>query len=179
MAVATYSVGELLYLAGAALAAMILTSPAGQQASKQAAQGVANAIDNLAQSAQTKATAVPTTTVQCQAKTKEKTKKKRPCHEIQQDIENVMNELEQRWQEYDADEGNLPATKPSVPDPRYGYRSRAGEQQQYEGKQQRLRNLEEEWNDAGCGPALPGVWKALIRKLPGGSTTPYDKFPPV
>jgi len=180
MAVAAgIGVADLLYMAGAALAAMILVSPAGQQATQQAVQSAADAIDNLSPQSQTDtqdktdAPAVPTTTEQC------KEKEKDPCKDLQEQIEEVIDELRTRWYQYQQDPGGLPESAPAVPDPRYGLRSRTGERQQYEDKQQRLRNLEEEWNDSGCGPDLPDVWEWLTKQLEDGSSTnPYDKYPP-
>jgi hypothetical protein len=116
---------------------------------------------------------VPTTTEQC------KEKEKDPCKDLQEQIEEVIDELRTRWYQYQQDPGGLPESAPAVPDPSYGLRSRTGERQQYEDKQQRLRNLEEEWNDSGCGPDLPDVWEWLTKQLEDGSSTnPYDKYPP-
>jgi hypothetical protein len=176
MAVAAgIGVADLLYMAGAALAGMILVSPAGQQATKQAVQGTVEAINNLSQSQEKlDAPTVPTITEQC----KEKEKEKDPCKDLKEQIEETIDELKRRWYQYQEDEGGLPDTKPDPPDPRYGTRTRPGERNAYEETQQRLRNQEEEWNEAGCGPDLPDVWEWLTRQLEGGSTNPYDRFPP-
>jgi hypothetical protein len=165
---------------------MILASPAGQQATKQAVQGIANAVDNLGHSVQsdTQSTSAPTTavpavpTIKVECKENVKEDDKDPCKDLRKQIDDVIEELDTRWKQYKEDAGSLSATKPKTPHPRYGKRYRGGERHYYEGKQQRLRNLEEEWNKNGCGPDLPGVWEWLTKQLPGGSENPYDKFPP-
>lgn len=74
------------------------------------------------------------------------------CDDLYKEMKSMMYELRERAEALNTNPGDLPATRPATPHPRYGHRSIAGEQHQFEGKKQGLRNRLDEWNERNCGP---------------------------
>ncbi len=75
-----------------------------------------------------------------------------PCKDLLQEILEFVAVIQKHWNDLKLDKGGLPLTKPTVPDPRYGYRSITGERQQYKDRQKGLKNRLDRWEDNGCGP---------------------------
>ena len=89
-----------------------------------------------------------------------------PCDELRKQIEEFIANLKKRTWDLIHDVGGLPAPKPSTPDPRYGTRSIEGEQHQFRGRQQGLRNRLNDWNENGCGPPPEGAWEWAWKEVP-------------
>ena len=83
-----------------------------------------------------------------------------------------MANLQKRYWDLRNDAGGLPPTTPAQPDPRYGFRSIEGEQHQFEGRQQGLRNRLNDWNTQGCGDPPPNAWDWATRPVPQADPKP-------
>jgi hypothetical protein len=97
-----------------------------------------------------------------------------PCKDLLQEILDFMAEIQRRYWDLRNDLGNLPATKPAQPDPRYGTRSIEGERQQFGDRQQGLRNRLNDWNTNGCGPPPAEAWDWATREAPAADPKPTD-----
>jgi len=95
-----------------------------------------------------------------------------PCDTLRQQIIEFMQDLLKRYWDLRNDVGNLPETKPSTPDPRYGWRSIEGEQHQFEGRQQGLRNRLNDWNSNNCGPPPAEAWDWATKPVPSPDPKP-------
>src|SRR5207302_10715778 len=80
---------------------------------------------------------------------------KDPCNDLANDISRYRNELARRSDQFARDPGNLPLTRPPVPDPRYGYRSRTGEANAFRNMQRALRDALNNYNTSGCSDSIP------------------------
>ena len=95
-----------------------------------------------------------------------------PCKDLLAKIQQFIAEIQKRYWDLKNNAGNLPATKPAQPDPRYGTRSIAGEQQQYGDQQRGLRNRMNDWNTSNCGPPPPGAWEWANKPAPAADQKP-------
>ena len=95
-----------------------------------------------------------------------------PCKDLLQEILEFITEIQRRYWDLRNDYGNLPETKPTQPDPRYGFRSKAGERQQYGDTQRGLRNRLNEWNTQGCGPPPLEAWDWAAKPVPAPEPKP-------
>jgi hypothetical protein len=101
-----------------------------------------------------------------------------PCDELLQQILEFMQNIQKRYWDLKNDIGNLPLTKPAQPDPRYGDRSIEGEQHQYNGRQQGLRNRLNDFSTEGCGDPPRDAWDWATRPVPEADPKPVAT-PPV
>lgn len=97
-----------------------------------------------------------------------------PCEELRKEIEEFIENLAKRFWDLVNDEGGLPLTRPSTSRPRYGYRSIEGEQHQFTGRQQGLRNRLDDWNSNGCGPPPPTAWEWATKEVPSPAPKSVD-----
>jgi len=88
------------------------------------------------------------------------------CADLFKQIKERRDELAKRVDQLRRNAGDLPPTKPDKPDPRYGYRSIAGEIQQFENKQANLRTLLLDHQRAGCKQNTEDAWKYATREVP-------------
>lgn len=96
-----------------------------------------------------------------------------PCQSLLQQIQEFLDELKRRAAQLRANEGNLPATRPATPHPRYQYRSIAGERQQFQDTQRGLRNRLNDYNGRGCGPPPPAdAWRYATMETPQAAPRP-------
>ena len=77
-----------------------------------------------------------------------------------------MTDLKKRAADLLENAGKLPATKPTQPHPKYGYRSIEGEQHQFRGRQQGLKNRLNDFSKSGCGDPPPSAWDWATRDVP-------------
>ena len=85
-----------------------------------------------------------------------------------------MANLLKRYWDLRNNVGGLPQTTPSQPDPHYGFRSIEGEQHQFNGRQQGLRNRLDKWNTDGCGDPPSGAWDWATREVPAADPKPLS-----
>jgi hypothetical protein len=97
-----------------------------------------------------------------------------PCDELRQQILEFIQNLQKRYWDLRNDIGNLPATPPAQPDPRYGTRSIEGERHQFRGRQQGLRNRLDDYNSKNCGDPPPGAWDWATREVPVADPKPVQ-----
>ncbi len=97
-----------------------------------------------------------------------------PCKELLQQILEFIANIQKRYWDLKNDTGNLPATKPDQPDPRYGTRSIQGEQQQYQGRQTGLRNRLKDWDSNHCGPPPAQAWDWATKPVPAADPKPEN-----
>jgi hypothetical protein len=95
-----------------------------------------------------------------------------PCKDLLQAILDFIKNLQKRYWDLKNNEGNLPPTTPAQPDPRYGTRSIQGEQHQFNGRQQGLRNRMNEYRDKGCGDPPSLAWEWAYKKVPVADLKP-------
>jgi hypothetical protein len=95
-----------------------------------------------------------------------------PCDELLQEILEFMQNLQQRYWDLRNDIGNLPQTRPDQPDPRYGFRSIEGEQHQFKGRQEGLRNRLNDYNTDNCGPPPQDAWDWATKEVPSSDPKP-------
>jgi len=97
-----------------------------------------------------------------------------PCKALLAEILRFMDLIQKRYWDLRNDVGNLPATKPAQPDPRYGTRSIEGERNAYGNDQKGLQNRLNDWNSNNCGPPPPGAWDWATRDTPAADPKPVD-----
>lgn len=101
-----------------------------------------------------------------------------PCQTLLQEILEFLSNLKKRASELRANTGNLPQSRPSTPHPRYGFRSIEGEQHQFRGRQEGLRNRLNEYNSRGCGPPPPSdAWRYATMDAPQAAPRPVPAEP--
>lgn len=89
------------------------------------------------------------------------------CEPRYQAMRVVVDELRRRYAQFMKNEGNLPEQKPSVAHPRYGFRNREGEAQQFYQRKIELRKLIAKAIAAGCTDIPPEAidWAGVHRHL--------------
>lgn len=95
-----------------------------------------------------------------------------PCGTLLQEMLDFIANLQKRFLELKANKGNLPMTKPSIPDPTYGLRSIEGERHQFNGRQQGLRNRMQKYEDNGCGDPPPEALEWATKPVPTADPKP-------
>ncbi|MBI1833063.1 MAG: hypothetical protein HYR84_16610 [Planctomycetes bacterium] len=88
------------------------------------------------------------------------------CEELLRQMAEAVKELMKRAAELIANEGDLPATKPDTPHPRYGTRSLQGERQAFTDRQRGLGNRMNDYYNSGCGDPPGWAMEWVTKPVP-------------